>query len=118
MRPLKAFIWGVVTLLLVVFLFQNREVLLYEMDLKLVLPGLTFHSMPIPLYALILGALFLGVLATALYGGLGNLRMRRTLRSLQRENENLQEELKSHSAAPTGSTGGGPVTRSWREPGT
>jgi uncharacterized integral membrane protein len=118
MRALKAFIWGVVTLLLVVFLFQNREVLLYEMDLKLVLFGFTFRSMPIPLYALILGSLFLGVLATALYCGLGNLRVRHMLRSLQRENENLQEELRSLSPAATGSTGGGPATRSWREPGT
>ena len=118
MRALKALIWGVVMLLLVVFLFQNREVLLYEMDLKLVLFRVTFRSMPIPLYALILGSLFLGVLATVLYCGLGNLRMRQTLRSLQRENENLQEELRSLSPAATASKGGGPVTRSWREPGT
>lgn len=118
MRALKALIWGVVTLLLVVFLFQNREVLLHEMDLKLGLFGLTFSSLPIPLYALILGALFLGVLGTALYCGLGNLRFRQALRSLQRENEDLQEELRSLRPASTESTGGAPVTRSWREPGT
>jgi len=118
MRALKALIWGVVTLLLLVFLFQNREVLLYEMDLKLVLFGFTFRSMPIPLYALILGSLFLGVLATVLYCGFGNLRMRQALRSVQRENENLQEELRSVSPAATEAKGGGPVTRSWREPGT
>jgi uncharacterized integral membrane protein len=118
MRALKALIWGVAMLLLVVFLFQNREVLLHEMDLRLVLFGFTFRSMPIPLYALILGSLFLGVLATVLYCGLGTLRMRQTLRSLQRENENLQEELKSLRPASTESKGGGPVTRSWREPGT
>jgi uncharacterized integral membrane protein len=118
MRVFKALVWGVVMLLLVVFLFQNREVLLYEMDLRLALVGFTFRSMPIPLYALILGSLFLGVLATVLYCGLGNLRMRQTLRSLQRENENLQEELRSLGPASADSTGGGPVTRSWREPGT
>jgi uncharacterized integral membrane protein len=117
MRALKALVWGAAMLLLVVFLFQNREVLLYEMDLRLVLFGFTFRSMPIPLYALILGSLFLGVLATVLYCGLGNLRMRQTLRSLRRENENLGDELRSLRPASTESTGGGPLTRSWREPG-
>jgi uncharacterized integral membrane protein len=118
MRALKALIWGVVMLLLVVFLFQNRDVLLHEMDLRLVLFGFTFRSMPIPLYAIVLGSLFLGVLATVLYCGLGNLRMRQTLRSLQREHESLQEEFRSLSPAPTESKGGGPGTGSWREPGT
>jgi len=108
MRALKLLIWGVVTLLLVTFLFQNREVLLHEMDLQLVLFGFTFRSMPIPLYALILSSLFLGVLATVLYCGLGNLRMRRTVRSLQRENENLQQELRSFSPPATESKGGAP----------
>jgi uncharacterized integral membrane protein len=118
MRALKGFIWGVVTLLLVVFLFQNREVLLHELDLKLVIFRFTFHSIPIPLYALILGSLFLGVVATSLYCGFGNLRLRHMLRSLRRENENLHEELRSLSLAATGSTGGGPATGSSREPGT
>jgi protein-S-isoprenylcysteine O-methyltransferase Ste14 len=118
MRALKVLIWGTVTVLLIVFLFQNGEVLLHEMDLKLALPGVTFRSAPIPLYALILGALFLGVLGAALYCGLGTLRFRQTLRSLQRENESLQEELRSFRPTSTEPPGGAPETRSWREPGT
>ena len=112
MKAFKALIWGVATLLLVVFLFQNQEVLLHELDLRLVVFGITFRSAPIPLYALILCSLFLGVLGTALYCGFGNLRMRQALRFLQRENEDLQEELKSLRTASTESTGGVPVTRS------
>jgi len=118
MKALRALIWGAMMLLLVIFLFQNRDVLLHEMDLRLALFGHTFRSVPIPLYALILGALFLGVLATALYCGLGNLRMRQALRSLQRDNENLQEELRSPRLASTEPTGGAPVPDSWREPRT
>ena len=52
-------------------------------------------SKPIPLYALILGSIFGGGLMTAIYLGLGNFRLRSSLRSLQRQNSSLQEELKS-----------------------
>jgi hypothetical protein len=117
MRALKALIWGGITVLLVVFLFQNGQVLLYEMNLKLALPGVTLHSAPIPLYALILGALFLGVLGAAIYCGLGTLRCRQAMRSLQRENESLRDELRSLRSPLIQPSGGVPETRSGREPG-
>jgi hypothetical protein len=44
---------------------------------------------------MILGSVFGGGFMTALYFGLGNFRLRRTLRSVQRQNDSLQEELKS-----------------------
>ena len=96
MKALKAMFWGLLMLLLIVFLFQNREALLYKTTLEFALLGpVKFRSIPIPLYSLILVALFLGVLVSALYCGLGNYRLHQALRSLERKNDSLQEELKS-----------------------
>jgi hypothetical protein len=120
MKSLKALFWGLFTLLLVLFLFQNREAFLHRTSLELILVGpLRFRTVPIPLYALITGALFLGVLATALYCGMANYRLHKSLRALKRENDSLQEELKSlrnlpitdaeaPEAQPVDTTGGGP----------
>jgi uncharacterized integral membrane protein len=96
---MKAVKWVVLLLLmvlLIVFLFQNYEAFLSATTLELRLPVLPrLASKPIPLYALILGSVFGGGLMTALYLGLGNFRLRRNLRSVQRQNDSLQEELKS-----------------------
>ena len=82
--------------LLIVFLFQNYEAFLSATTLELRLPLLPpLASKPIPLYALILGSVFGGGLMTALYLGLGNFRLRKNLRSVERQNDSLQEELKS-----------------------
>lgn len=96
MKSFKAVIWGLLTLLLILFLFQNKEAFLSRTTLELNLFGpLQFRSVPIPLYALILAALFLGVLITAIYCGIGNYRLHQSVRSLKRQNESLREELKS-----------------------
>jgi uncharacterized integral membrane protein len=96
MKSVKAVLWALISVLILVFLFQNREMLLTESTLELNLFGpLKFRSTPIPLYAAILGALLLGVIGTALYCGIGNYRLHQRLRVLQRQNDSLQEELKS-----------------------
>ena len=96
MKSIKAVLWALITLLLIVLLFQNRDTLLYGVTLELDLFGTVHYaSTPIPLYGLILCSLFLGVLLTALYCGLGNYRLRQKLRDLRRQNDSLQEELKS-----------------------
>lgn len=96
MKSVKAVIWASLTLLLLLFLFQNRDTLLANTTLQLTLIGpLQFRSTPIPLYALILVSLLLGVLFAALYCGLANLRLSKNLRSLRKQNLSLQEELKS-----------------------
>ena len=96
---MKAVKWVVMLLLmvlLIVFLFQNYEAFLSATTLELRLPALPpLTSRPIPLYGLILGSVFGGGLMTALYLGLGNFRLRRKLRSVRRQNDSLQEELKS-----------------------
>ncbi|MBW1982538.1 MAG: LapA family protein [Deltaproteobacteria bacterium] len=96
MKALKVAVWGILTLFLVLFFFQNREALLHKITLELVIFGpLQFRSVPIPLYALILLSLFIGVVTTAFYCGFGNLRLRSNLRSLRQQNNRLQEELQS-----------------------
>jgi len=96
MKALKAIFWGLLTLVLVLFLFQNRDALLYTTTLELNLFGpLHFRTIPIPLYALVLGSILLGIIATAIYLGIGGYRLRQRLRELQKQNENLQQELNS-----------------------
>jgi uncharacterized integral membrane protein len=96
---MKAVKWVVLLLLMVLlitFLVQNIDEILAATTFELKLFGLVhISSKPIPLYALILGSIFGGGLMTAIYLGLGNFRLRSSLRSLQRQNSSLQEELKS-----------------------
>ncbi|UCF03004.1 MAG: LapA family protein [Deltaproteobacteria bacterium] len=96
MKPVKWVLLLLLMVLLIVFLFQNYEAFLSATTLELRLPALPpLTSRPIPLYGLILGSVFGGGLLTALYLGLSNFRIRRTLRSAQRQNDSLQEELNS-----------------------
>ena len=96
MKPLKVVVSLLVVILLIAFLFQNYTAFLATTTLEFRLPGLlNFSSMPIPLYGLILFFIFLGGVVAALYIGLGNFRLRSALRSLERQNNSLQEELKS-----------------------
>ena len=96
MKPIKVVGLLFIVVLLVAFLFQNYNAFLATTTLEFRVFGLRdFRSMPIPLYGLILGCIFGGGLVTALYFGLGNFRMRGTLRSLQRKNNSLEEELNS-----------------------
>jgi hypothetical protein len=96
MKPLKVVVSLLVVILLIAFLFQNYTAFLATTTLEFRLPGLlNFSSMPIPLYGLILFSIFLGGVVAALYIGLGNFRLRSVLRSLKRQNNSLQEELKS-----------------------
>ena len=96
MKPVKVVVSLLVVVLLVAFLFQHFNAFLATTTLEFRLPGLlNFSSMPIPLYGLILFFIFLGAVVTALYIGLSSFRLRGTLRSLERQNKSLQEELKS-----------------------
>jgi lipopolysaccharide assembly protein A len=96
MKPVKWVVLLLLMVLLIVFLIQNIEAILAATTFEFRLFGLLHvSSKPIPLYALILGSIFGGGLMTAIYLGLGNFRLRSSLRSLERQNSSLQEELKS-----------------------
>ena len=96
MKVVKVVVYLLLGVLLIAFLFQNYDAFLSTTTLEFRLPGLTpFRSMPIPLYGLILGSIFGGGLLAALYIGLGNFKLRQAIRSLRRQNDSLQTELKS-----------------------
>lgn len=96
MRSVKAVLWALLTVLLLLFLFQNRDALLSQTTLELNIFGpLQFRSTPIPLYALILGSILLGAVVVALYCGLASVKLHQAVRSLRRQNDSLQTELKS-----------------------
>jgi uncharacterized integral membrane protein len=78
--------------LLLDFLIQNYHAILAATTFEFRLLG---SSKPVPLYGLILGSVFGGGFMTTLYLGWDNFRLHRTLRSVQRQNDSLQEELKS-----------------------
>ena len=96
MKPVKWVVLLLLALLLIAFLIQNYHAILAATTFEFRLFGvLHVSSKPIPLYGLILGSIFGGGFMTALYLGLGNFRLRRNLRSVKRQNDSLQEELKS-----------------------
>lgn len=96
MKPVKWVVLLLLALLLIAFLIQNYHAILAATTFEFRLLGfLHVSSKPIPLYGLILGSIFGGGFMTALYLGLGNFRLRRNLRAVKRQNDSLQEELKS-----------------------
>ena len=96
MKQVKWVVLLLCMVLLIVFLIQNINKILAATTFEFNLFGLVhLSSKPIPLYGLILGSVFVGGLMTAIYLGLGNFRLRSSLRSLQKQNRSLHEELKS-----------------------
>ena len=96
MKQVKWVVLLLCMVLLIVFLIQNIDKILAATTFEFNLFGLVhLSSKPIPLYGLILGSVFVGGLMTAIYLGLGNFRLRSSLRSLQKQNRSLHEELKS-----------------------
>ena len=96
MKQVKWVVLLLCMVLLIVFLIQNINKILAATTFEFNLFGLVhLSSKPIPLYGLILGSVFVGGLMTAIYLGLGNFRLRSSLRFLQKQNRSLQEELKS-----------------------
>ncbi len=96
MKPVKWVVLLLLIVLLIVFLIQNIDAILAPTTFEFKLFGLLHvSSKPIPLYGLILGSIFGGGLMTVIYLGLGNFRLRSSLRSLQKQKNSLQEELKS-----------------------
>ena len=96
MKQVKWVVLLLCMVLLIVFLIQNIDEILAATTFEFNLFGLVhLNSKPIPLYGLILGSIFVGGLMTAIYLGLGNFRLRSSLRSLQKQNRSLHEELKS-----------------------
>ena len=96
MKIVKWVVLLLLIILLIVFLIQNIDAILAPTTFEFRLFWLLHvSSKPIPLYALILGSIFGGGLMTAIYLGLGNFRLRSSLRSLERQNSGLQEELNS-----------------------
>ncbi len=96
MKPVKWVVLLLLALLLIAFLIQNYHAILAATTFEFRLFGvLHVSSKPIPLYGLILGSIFGGGFMTALYLGLGNFRLHRNLRSVKRQNDSLQVELKS-----------------------
>ena len=96
MKQVKWVVLLLCMVLLIVFLIQNIDKILAATTFEFNLFGLVhLSSKPIPLYGLILGSIFVGGLMTAIYLGLGHFRLRSSLRSLQKQNRSLHEELKS-----------------------
>ena len=96
MKPVKVVVVLLVVVLLTAFLYQNNTAFLATTVLEVRLPGLEpLSTAPIPLYALILFSIFGAGLVAALFSGVVHFRLRSALRTLQKQNNSLQEELKS-----------------------
>jgi len=112
MRFFKVIFASLLTILGIVFIVHNLEVLRQTVQFKFDIYFHTFHSAPVTLWILLLFVFFLGVVTSALYGVFELLKQRRTIRQLRHNLEILGSELKNlpsreiePAPAPT-STGG------------
>ena len=96
MKSLKPIFWGLLLVLGIAFFLQNKDALTYKTTLEFTLFGpLKFRTLPIALYAFTPVSFLLGLLVSALYGFVEIYRLRQALRTTKRQNDSLQEELKS-----------------------
>ncbi len=95
MRFIKVIFGALLTILGIIFIINNLEILRQQVQFKFDIYLHTFHSAPISLWVLILFIFFLGVLTAALYGIFEVLQQRRTIRQLRHNLEILSSEMEN-----------------------
>jgi lipopolysaccharide assembly protein A len=113
LRTVKLFLYGLVGLLIVLFVIQNYSTLTYSVSIRLNLGFLTLESIPLPFFVIAPILFFSGVLLAT---GIGLVERRRLSKELKQAKTDLQEskqrerplgELSSFPVPPS-ETGGSP----------
>ena len=97
MRFLKIIFASLLTVLGIVFIIQNLEVMTRAVQIRLDLYIRSFTSVQIPLWVLVLFAFFLGVFTASLYGIYELIKQRQTIRHLRQDLEVLGQQVKKAS---------------------
>lgn len=104
MRYVKAFIIGLLALLIFVFVIENIEVLKHTIQLRLNLYLFNLQTPPLDLWVLILLSFALGAVLVLIYFIYDHIKQRQVIRQLKQNVEIMTMELKRAGVAMQGSS--------------
>lgn len=104
MRYVKAFIIGLLALLVFVFVIENIEVLKHTIQLRLNLYLFNLQTPPLDLWVLILLSFALGAVLVLIYFIYDHIKQRQVIRQLKQNVEIMTMELKRAGVAMQGSS--------------
>jgi putative membrane protein len=110
LRTVKLFLYGLLALLIVLFVIQNYSTLTYSVSLRLNLGFLALESIPLPFFVIAPILFFSGVLLATLIGLVERRRLSKELKQIKSERQDSKSKVKpleelSSSPAPLGETG-------------
>jgi len=95
MKYIRVIVYAAIFVLAIVFIQQNIQDFSQGIHIRLNLYYISFESIAIPVYILLLISFMVGVLIASTYGLLDRFRMKRSLRREKKTNDRLKKELES-----------------------
>jgi len=99
-RTIKLFFYGLLFLLVLAFIIQNYSTLTFSPSLRLNLGIVLLESVPLPFYLLALMLFFSGLLLASLIGFFERRRLKKELRELKNDYQQLGKRLDSQPRIP------------------
>jgi lipopolysaccharide assembly protein A len=107
LKTVKLFLYGLLALLIVLFVIQNYAMLTYNVSLRLNLGFLAFESIPLPFFVIAPVLFFSGVLLATLIGLFERRRLSKELKQLKADRPETEQPAK-----PTADLSPSPVVTS------
>jgi putative membrane protein len=95
LRTFKLFLYGLLALLIVIFVIQNYPTLTNSVSLKLNLGFLSLESIPLPFFVIAPILFFAGVLLATLIGLFERRRLSKELKQLKADRQESKQQIKS-----------------------
>jgi hypothetical protein len=113
LKTVKLFLYGLLALLIVLFVIQNYAMLTYNVSLRLNLGFLAFESIPLPFFVIAPVLFFSGVLLATLIGLFERRRLSKELKQLKAGRPETEQPIKpmgdlSPSPVPASESGDSP----------
>jgi uncharacterized integral membrane protein len=99
-RTIKLFFFGLLFFLFLAFIIQNYSTLTFSPSLRLHLGIVLLESVPLPFYLLALMLFFSGLLLATLIGFFERRRLKKELRELKNNYQQLEKRLDSQPRIP------------------
>jgi|YelNatPaOPRAMG01_1025707.scaffolds.fasta_scaffold00822_20 uncharacterized integral membrane protein len=95
MRTVRTIFWLVLVVFLLVFFLQNSQTLTMPVEIRLNLWLKDFSSPQAPLYGVVIGSFIVGLALGAVWGIVGQLRLRGRIRGMDKLLQEKERELSS-----------------------
>ena len=109
MKKIKTVFWVVLTCLIVLFVFQNQEVLTLKQMLKMDLYIASYQTPEIPIVVLFVCCFLIGYLLAYFFGLSSRLELKQKVKHLSEAVKTLQQQNAAREIEPSQSTPGEPV---------